>query len=53
MPLDPITAGLDLAKTVVQTIWPDRSAEEQQKIAGAILLGPGFAAELLKKFIGG
>ena len=36
MALDPVTAGLDLAKTVVQTIWPDRSAEEQQKIAGAL-----------------
>jgi len=36
MPLDPVTAGLDLAKTVVQTIWPDKTAEEQQKIAGAL-----------------
>ena len=52
MSLDPVTAGLDLAKTVVQTIWPDKTAEDQQKIAGAILLGPGFAAELLKKFLG-
>ena len=36
MALDPISAGLDLAKTVVQTIWPDKTAEEQQRIAGAL-----------------
>jgi hypothetical protein len=38
MSLDPVTAGIDLAKTVVQTIWPDRSAQEQAQLAAAVTL---------------
>lgn len=41
MALDPVTAGLDLAKTVVQTIWPDKSAEEQAQLAAAVTLVQG------------
>lgn len=36
MALDPISAGLDLATTIVQKIWPDRSAQEQQQLAGML-----------------
>jgi hypothetical protein len=36
MALDPITAGLDLATTIVGKIWPDRSAQEQQQLAGLL-----------------
>jgi hypothetical protein len=41
MAIDPITAGLDLAKTVVSTIWPDKSAEEQAQLAAALALVQG------------
>lgn len=36
MALDPLTAGLDLAKTLVDKIWPDKSEQEKLEIAGAI-----------------
>ena len=36
MALDPISAGLDLATTIVQKIWPDRSQQEQQQLAGML-----------------
>jgi hypothetical protein len=41
MALDPVTAGLDLAKTVVSTIWPDKSAQEQDQLAAALQLVQG------------
>jgi hypothetical protein len=41
MSLDPITAGLDLASTVVSKIWPDKSAEEQQQMAAALAMVQG------------
>jgi hypothetical protein len=41
MALDPITAGLDLAKTVVQTLWPDKSQQEQQQLAAAVMMVQG------------
>lgn len=41
MALDPITAGIDLAKTVVQTIWPDKSDEEKQRLAAAVMIVQG------------
>jgi hypothetical protein len=34
MALDPLTAGLDFATTIVQRIWPDKSQQEQQELAG-------------------
>ena len=36
MALDPISAGLDLATTIVQKIWPDRSQQEQQQLAAML-----------------
>lgn len=36
MASDPITAGIDLATTLVQKIWPDKSAEEQQQLAAVL-----------------
>lgn len=36
MALEPITAGLELAKTVVDKIWPDKSEQERQQMAAAL-----------------
>jgi len=36
MALDPLTAGLDLASTIVGKIWPDKTAQEQQELAGML-----------------
>jgi hypothetical protein len=44
MAMDPLTAGIDLAKTVVQTIWPDKSEEEKAKLAAAVTLVQGQLA---------
>lgn len=44
MALDPLTAGIDLAKTVVQTIWPDKTEQEKAELAGAISLVNGQLA---------
>ena len=41
MSLDPISAGLDLANTVVKTIWPDKSEQERAQIAAAVQLVQG------------
>lgn len=41
MALDPITAGVDLAKTVIGTIWPDKSEAEQAQLAAAVQLVQG------------
>jgi uncharacterized protein (DUF2062 family) len=41
MALDPISAGLDLANTVVKTIWPDKSQEERDQLAAAVQLVQG------------
>lgn len=32
MALDPISAGLELANTIVKTIWPDESAQDAAKV---------------------
>jgi uncharacterized protein (DUF2062 family) len=39
--LDPLTAGLDLANTVVKTIWPDKSDQERAQLAAAVQLVQG------------
>lgn len=44
MALDPITAGLDLATTIVQKIWPDETAEKQQQLAAVLSLVQGQMA---------
>ena len=36
MALDPLTAGLDLANNIVGKIWPDKTAQEQQELAGML-----------------
>ena len=41
MALDPITAGLELARTAVQTIWPDKTVQEQAQLAAAVQLVQG------------
>jgi hypothetical protein len=41
MSIDPLTAGLNLASKVVSTIWPDKSAQEQQQLAAALQLIQG------------
>lgn len=41
MALDPITAGIDFASTIVSRIWPDKSAEEQQQLAAVLTMVQG------------
>ncbi len=41
MALDPISAGLDLATTVISRIWPDKTAQEQAQIAAAVAIVQG------------
>jgi hypothetical protein len=41
MALDPITAGIDLAKTVVDKIWPDKSEQERAQLAAALQIVQG------------
>lgn len=36
MALDPITAGLDLASTIVSKVWPDKSAQEQAQLSAVL-----------------
>jgi hypothetical protein len=41
MALDPITAGLELAKGVVSAIWPDKTEQEKAQLAAAVALVQG------------
>jgi hypothetical protein len=41
MSLDPLTAGVDLATTVINKIWPDKSAAEAAQLAAAVALVQG------------
>lgn len=41
MALDPLTAGLDLAKDVINKIWPDKSEQEKAQLAAAVSLVQG------------
>jgi hypothetical protein len=41
MALDPLTAGVDLATTVITRIWPDKSAAEAAQLAAAVALVQG------------
>jgi hypothetical protein len=41
MALDPISAGLDLANTVVNKIWPDKSEAERAQLAAAVQIVQG------------
>jgi hypothetical protein len=41
MALDPVTAGIDLATTIVGRIWPDKTAQEQQQLAATLSMIQG------------
>jgi hypothetical protein len=41
MAVDPLTAGLDLAGTVINKIWPDKSQAERDQLAAAVSLVQG------------
>lgn len=41
MALDPVTGALDLATTVVNKIWPDKSDQEKAQLAGALAIVQG------------
>jgi hypothetical protein len=41
MALDPLTAGLDLANNVISKLWPDKSDQERQEIAAALVVVQG------------
>lgn len=41
MALDPLTAGLDLASTVISKLFPDKSAQEQAQLAAALAIVQG------------
>jgi len=41
MSLDPLTAGVELAQTVITRIWPDKSAAEAAQLAAAVALVQG------------
>lgn len=38
---DPISAVSDLATTIVQRIWPDKTAQEQQQLAAVLAMVQG------------
>lgn len=44
MSLDPITAGIDLITTIVSSVWPNKTAEEQAKLAAALAENENFTA---------
>ncbi len=44
MALDPITAGMDLAGTIIGKIWPDKTEQEKQQLAAAVSLVQGQLA---------
>ncbi len=41
MALDPISAGIEFATTIVKTIWPDKSAAEQAQLSAALVMVQG------------
>jgi len=41
MSLDPLTAGIDLARTAIDKIWPDKSEAEKQALAAQVSLIQG------------
>jgi hypothetical protein len=41
MALDPITAGIDLAKVAIEKIWPDKTEAEKQQLAAAVQMVQG------------
>lgn len=41
MALDPLTAGLGLATSVIEKIWPDKTDQERAQLAAAVTLVQG------------
>lgn len=41
MALDPVTAGIDLINTAINKIWPDKSEQEKQQLAAAVMIVQG------------
>lgn len=41
MSLDPLTAGIDLAKTAINKIWPDKTEQEKAELAAAVMVVQG------------
>lgn len=44
MALDPLSAGLELASSVVARIWPDKTQQEREQLAAAVALVQGQLA---------
>jgi hypothetical protein len=44
MAIDPLTAGIDLATTVISKLWPDKTAQEQAQLAAAVGIVQGQLA---------
>ena len=41
MALDPLSAGLGLVNTAINKIWPDKSEQEKQQLAAAVMIVQG------------
>jgi len=41
MALDPLSAGLDLVNTAISRIWPDKTEQEKQQLAAAVMIVQG------------
>ncbi len=41
MALDPLTAGIDLATTIIGKVWPDKSAQQAAELAAAVAIVQG------------
>ena len=44
MSLDPLTAALDVGKTIIDKVWPDAGEAERQKVQMALTMFAGQAA---------
>jgi hypothetical protein len=44
MALDPLTAGIEAGKAIIDKIWPDKTEQEKQRLAGVIALVQGQMA---------
>ena len=41
MALDPITAGIEFARTAVNALWPDKTEQQRSELAAAVVLVQG------------
>jgi len=41
MALDPLTAGIDLATSIIGKVWPDKSAQQAAELAAAVAIVQG------------